>query len=690
MARYIFLLLFLVPNGVLCDKGFNFDIPPDFHQKMMHFKQQAIEVLDTAGGGTQCAKDLKEVINDIYAMKKWAIEMLDAMAKFPSGILSGNIFVMGAYDQCVNVNIFNKTAIHGEYCPVLLQPKTKEGKITVANVLDFFNLKTNFQKNVLNQAMRLPFGICVPSSCREDILQDIWDHAETVFKPPVSLEFLDGLCTSLDRSPSPFPIDSYIQAFFIIYIALLAFCTWYDVYIDRFRQEHESNSFLVSFSFYSNAKKLLKLKESSQDDIQVDCMCGIKVFCMLSVIHGHRVATNTLTGITNAIPMYNVWRREIYTSFVISGPFAVDSFLTMSGMLMSLGILKFYYLKENKALPILSLYFHRLWRLCPALIAIILFYISIVKHIYNGPVWNIWTNTTSRNCYEHWFKTLTFTNNIGEPSAICVEQSWYLSVDMQLFFISPPLLYILVRNPVRACMVCVAICLTSGIYSYISTIQNNHGANYFEVNVGYFEGMYLPTKTRLPPYFIGIIFGYIVYRYKNIKLRRPIRYLAWVAVIGTMFGLILVHLVYTRATSYSPVRSALFNGGARQLWAIAQGCFIILCITDKNGLMNQVLSLPIFQRLVRLSYSFYLTHLIVIWYFVGSKRSAVFYTNVNTIHDFMGDSIFTFIISIFWCLAFESPFVALGQLMSKRKGKPSHSSSDMDLILPLKKKKEIM
>ncbi|CAG9826873.1 unnamed protein product [Diabrotica balteata] len=213
---------------------------------------------------------------------------------------------------------------------------------------------------------------------------------------------------------------------------------------------------------------------------------------------------------------------------------------------------------------------------------------------------------------------------------------------------------------------------------------------YKKVNVGYFEGMYLPTKTRLPPYFIGIIFGYIVYKYKNLKLRRPIRYLAWVAVIGTMFGLILVHLVYTRATSYNPVRSALFNGFARQLWAIAQGCFIILCLSDKNGLMNQVLSLPIFQRLVRLSYSFYLTHLIVIWYFVGSKRSAVFYTNINTIHDFLGDSIFTFIISIFWCLAFESPFVALGQLMSKRKGKPSHASSDMDLILPLKKKKEIM
>ncbi|KAG5870079.1 hypothetical protein JTB14_021371 [Gonioctena quinquepunctata] len=45
------------------------------------------------------------------------------------------------------------------------------------------------------------------------------------------------------------------------------------------------------------------------------------------------------------------------------------------------------------------------------------------------------------------------------------------------------------------------------------------------------------------------------------------------------------------------------------------------------------------------------------------------------IHDFMGDIFYIFGLAVLWCLAFESPFVAIGRMVIKKNAKELSSDS---------------
>ncbi|XP_066267578.1 uncharacterized protein [Branchiostoma lanceolatum] len=51
----------------------------------------------------QCQKDVAQYETDLSQGKMYALQMLDAGGKPPSGILNGNIVWAGSYSQCVNI-----------------------------------------------------------------------------------------------------------------------------------------------------------------------------------------------------------------------------------------------------------------------------------------------------------------------------------------------------------------------------------------------------------------------------------------------------------------------------------------------------------------------------------------------------------------------------------------------------------
>lgn len=50
--------------------------------------------------------------------------MIDSAGKIPSGLLEGNVFNLGHYDQCMNIN-YKK--LNGKYCLIKL-PFSEEGQ----------------------------------------------------------------------------------------------------------------------------------------------------------------------------------------------------------------------------------------------------------------------------------------------------------------------------------------------------------------------------------------------------------------------------------------------------------------------------------------------------------------------------------------------------------------------------------
>ncbi|CAH1104896.1 unnamed protein product [Psylliodes chrysocephalus] len=660
----IILISFNVFNTEATPKKFKFVIPPFIIKSL---KNKVEHVLEMAGGNSQCAKDIKTLFNDALHMKRWALEMLDATGKLQSGIFAGNFFMNGNFDECIDIKEMRNKTIRGQYCTVLLTPSDRYSHSfdfsNAATLKEVFGVKTSSQISDVLKNIKMSYGICIPDSCSIGNLQTLWDYVEYTFRIPVHLNFFDTMCSTKIKGIKPFDFDVLVHACFGLYFILLALITGYDI---LFHQKVKgTDSLWISFSIYTNAKKIFTVNDELTENNFLAGISGIKAICMLWILYAHRVLLNLLTGATNLIYVLE-WKSKVFTAFNLSSSFAVDTFLMLSGLLLSFSILTYKSTRPKMTIPVLPLYIYRFLRLSPALIAMILFNISIFKHLNNGPIWPLRATTLAVTCSKTWLATLLFLSNMIDVNYQCMEQAWYLAVDCQLFFISPIILVNLLSKPVRTVLACIGICLLTGIYTFIITIRNNYGSIYFESNKEYYTNIYTSTIVRMPPWFIGIIFGYILFKYKHIKLTKVVSSLAWITAFLTLAGLILVHLVFTATNEYNVMNAAIFNSSARQFWALAIGLILFLCTINRDGKINAFLSMPLFRIIVRISYSVYLTQGAVLIYFTSGKKNSTYFSDITNIHDFLGDLFFIFIMGLLWCLAFESPFIAVAKYLYKR------------------------
>lgn len=96
--------------------------------------------------------------------------MYDANAKFPSGVLNGNINQLGDFEQCLRVT--EKTEVFmGQYCLTTVQlalPKDKKylnllRKLVLSN--EPFESSIEDTRTFVPKSSEIYWGLCVPSSC---------------------------------------------------------------------------------------------------------------------------------------------------------------------------------------------------------------------------------------------------------------------------------------------------------------------------------------------------------------------------------------------------------------------------------------------------------------------------------------------------------------------------------------------
>lgn len=118
------------------------------------------------------------------------------------------------------------------------------------------------------------------------------------------------------------------------------------------------------------------------------------------------------------------------------------------------------------------IYLHRYLRLTPLLGISILFTVSLLRYLGNGPLWPTIIGAFEQRCENNWMTTLLYIQNYVNPSELvrfsikiqfctllcslkakhaqslmfkmqCLGHSWYLSIDMQLFLIAPIIIYLI-------------------------------------------------------------------------------------------------------------------------------------------------------------------------------------------------------------------------------------------------------
>jgi hypothetical protein len=162
---------------------------------------------------------------------------------------------------------------------------------------------------------------------------------------------------------------------------------------------------------------------------------------------------------------------------------------------------------------------------------------------------------------------------------------------------------------------------------------------------------YHPTYNHLSTYFVGILVGFLLIENKNsLKIGIHWKLISWTVLpIATFLSVSATYLWTGLELEYSRITSAAYSGLHRFVYILFYAWIAIYCSTtnksnsllvlknfsDKKnsifskGIVSRVLSSKFFIPLSRLSFSVYLIHILVVWYFVLQTRQLIRFSFVD-------------------------------------------------------------
>lgn len=127
---------------------------------------------------------------------------------------------------------------------------------------------------------------------------------------------------------------------------------------------------------------------------------------------------------------------------------------------------------------------------------------------------------------------------------------------------------------------------------------------------------YIYTHTRCPIWLIGMGFGYILHRTKDmdVKIRWYYQILGWILTAAILYGVTMApyYSVHGFAMSTNIAEGASYEAFSKIGWGLMLSWIVFSCYHGYGGVVNSFLSNPLWQPLARLSFTMYLSHLLVI------------------------------------------------------------------------------
>ncbi|XP_018573259.1 nose resistant to fluoxetine protein 6 [Anoplophora glabripennis] len=606
--------------------------------------------LNLEGVSEKCAEQLDVVCANVTLLTT----ILDASSKFPyPGLGFASKLNYGNFDQCLTVDhTYEGGRILGKYCTVGL---------VIPDVNDNISDPTTFYR----------LSMCRPDACNAS---DFNAMAQNMIEGFPEL-FQDIMCQTTETNSTLSPGSIAVVAIFGFFIWLMVISTTYDIYIHQSHLEHH-HPLLVSFSVLSNGRKLLHISRHSNNKEHIEPFNGLRVISMMWIVAGHGFVGWQGVSVTDRNRVNN-WLDNFYAVYISPSHLAVDTFFFMSGFLLA-----FQYLKRkgkplvNQILSVPQMYLHRYLRLTPAMLMLYLVAITFFKNMGDGPLW-LSTNELVATCRKYWWPFFLYIQNYYNYDDLCLTQTWYLSVDMQMFILSPILmipLAVILRDSFKFLMSMFLLLALNIFFTFMPMV--------IKLIFPEYDNEY-DTHSRLINYGVGIMLG----TFMREKIDKPFLYVIkekakhltnlaiWaVIILGLLASLISYQLV---EMGKDTTTINVFQSLVRPAWCIGLSWVTYSCYHGYGGFVNWILCRPIYQVLGRLTYSIYLVHGLVIAYYVLVTKVSWHFTDYNAFYIFCGHYVMSILVAVFWTLAFESPLIIIEKFLMGGGRKPRTVKQDV-------------
>lgn len=443
---------------------------------------------------------------------------------------------------------------------------------------------------------------------------------------------------------------------------------------NKYRHVEALGRFFLCFSWWTNGSKIL---DTQIRDKKLACLNGIRVLSISWVILGHTFSL-FIDRIDSSATFFLTHIPSFASQAIINATVAVDSFFVLGGLLLAFLTLK--QMKKQKGFTggmWGMFYFHRFWRLTPTLALFVLLYAGLAVHLPDGP-YSMYMLGNQEVCRKYWWATLLYIANYvpdGRLGSLCVGWTWYLMIDMQLFVISPFILYLLFRRPkVGVALCCLLICINIAVswpfaykYRIGGGLSGAEGKDQVSDVMG--ERLYIYTYHRMATWVIGILAGYLLYATNcKIKMHMVLVFAGWLVAAGLCMTVVYAMYIYNHELTPMPRGlGAAWMALNRPAWALGVAWVIVACATGHGGPVNWMLSWKVWVPLARLSFMAYMIHILIIDCFSMSARTRIPFTNLYLVVYFLAFSVMTFGASLVMSLIIEAPTMRLEKLMFDKK-----------------------
>ncbi|XP_045764130.1 nose resistant to fluoxetine protein 6-like [Maniola jurtina] len=589
----------------------------------------------------ECRRHGQILLRQLRGTKLWALNMLDATAKIPSGLLQGNGIQLGDFDQClgirarVQLDTGSIVRIQGKYCLAMIDLKAEhpalETPVHLAQSRNLFKSRIDDPGHFVPRFSTLSWGVCVPSPCSPDdvevILRDAVKHYQYKTGISIRVKVDDHDCYARKGAnwwkewldlPTILTLSLYATVLTLVLIATLQdFLSTSnsegepsdegkseeeEKEVEEKTEKKSSDGFLSSFSLYNTLGKLVAPASSGE----IACIHGVRAIATVALLFAHKFLPIALTPYTNRLKISELVSSPLL-SWCRAGWMFTDCFLLISGTLTS-------YRKstsDSMASKLLSRYF----RLTPAMLAVVVFYAYIWDNISMGPMWGTLVTRNAELCQQGWWWNLLYVQNYFGFEDMCAPQTHHMAVDFQLTILGGILVWA-IQSEVPFSGTVMQLLHLLAAYSRYTTFRDHRltALAYQGVSVSqlYRTGRlsYTSILHRCSPYLIGLSLGLALRKTSSIS--KLLLFFGWF-ICSILWGLVL----WAGADSgyfdyrYDVTFAAIYATLAPLATALGFAWMIYAAHKNPSGFLSLVLSSRPLLFISRISYALYLVQFVV-------------------------------------------------------------------------------
>ncbi|KFD61433.1 hypothetical protein M514_05993 [Trichuris suis] len=575
------------------------------------------------------------VNNNPLNMISWSLKVIDSFGKAPSGLLYGNVWMLGSYEQCIKVS---------------QQIKEQDAFLTVVAFLILF--ATLYDYFVVQAEPKCPLkaidGDSDAASLVENSRSNSAKHQQRDERS--SCTFLKVLVAfSLYTNTRKVMSTAVPKGQITCFNGIRVLSMWWIIF---------GHTYYWTIAYLNNIVYAYELPENMFNQILLNGSLSVDSFFFLGASLLAFVWMKKLKG-----------KEALTRSPLFWLQYFAHRYLRVTPVYMVVLVVYAVLLPKATDGP--------MWN----------------RQGFNGDncAASWWTNVLYVNNFVHLSHPVIFHSPlfcvVEHLHFQCMTWTWYLAADMQYFILSAPILVLLLSREFIAITLIVLLIAASAAVQIVLRIQNpswppiaifSVNPRQFDIIDVYWETIYVKPYTRCGPFLVGLIFGYYMYKVNmSVKMSRLSVVLGWLTCTGAAMGLLFGLQEYSRLYEIDYVGMLVYAGFSRTIWAIVLAWISLACTSGYGGPVNDFLSWKVWIPLSRLTYCLYLVHPILIQAFYASQAKPTHFSgHYQMVHYFFGHLVFSILIAFVTSVCFEMPIASMEPLIFGRPKRQAPKDED--------------